>query len=113
MERTINFGVIKCVVTYFPSILVFGKLLKMECISIALTILYLSMSKYIKNAQATTVLLASLCRNEYNKVSGLDNGRRDGEVRHDKGRGANSNLQQAQDPCQQDSKLWEYKVDGS
>jgi hypothetical protein len=73
MERTINFGVIKCVVTYFPSILVFGKLLKMECISIALTILYLSMSKYIKNAQATTVLLASLCRNEYNKVSGLDN----------------------------------------
>jgi hypothetical protein len=26
-----------------------------------------------KNSQATTVLLASLCRNEYNKVSGLDN----------------------------------------
>jgi hypothetical protein len=26
-----------------------------------------------KNAQATTVLLASLCRGEYNKVSGLDN----------------------------------------
>jgi hypothetical protein len=26
-----------------------------------------------KNAQATTVLLASLCRNEYHKVSGLDN----------------------------------------
>jgi hypothetical protein len=26
-----------------------------------------------KNAQATTVLLASLCRNEYNKVSDLDN----------------------------------------
>jgi hypothetical protein len=25
-----------------------------------------------KNAQATTVLLASLCRDEYNKVSGLD-----------------------------------------
>jgi hypothetical protein len=48
MERTIHFGVIKCVVTYFPSILVFGKLLKMECISIVLIILYLSMSKYIK-----------------------------------------------------------------
>ena len=28
MERTIHFGVIKCVVTYFPSILVSGKLLK-------------------------------------------------------------------------------------
>jgi hypothetical protein len=48
MERTIHFGVIKCAVTYFLSILVFGKLLKMECISIALTILYLLMSKYIK-----------------------------------------------------------------
>jgi hypothetical protein len=29
--------------------------------------------QYHKNAQATTVLLASLCRDEYNKVSGLDN----------------------------------------
>jgi hypothetical protein len=27
----------------------------------------------LKNAQATTVLLASLCRDEYNKVSGLYN----------------------------------------
>jgi hypothetical protein len=26
-----------------------------------------------KNAQATTVLLASLCREEYHKVGGLDN----------------------------------------
>jgi hypothetical protein len=26
-----------------------------------------------KNVQATTVLLVSLCRDEYNKVSGLDN----------------------------------------
>jgi hypothetical protein len=26
-----------------------------------------------KNSQATTVLLASLCMDEYNKVSGLDN----------------------------------------
>jgi hypothetical protein len=38
----------KSVVAYITSILVFGKLLKMECMSIALTILYLSMSKYIK-----------------------------------------------------------------
>jgi hypothetical protein len=29
-----------------------------------------------KNAQATTVLLASLCRDEYNKVSGLDNAKK-------------------------------------
>jgi hypothetical protein len=29
--------------------------------------------KIHKNAQTTTVLLASLCRDEYNKVSGLDN----------------------------------------
>jgi hypothetical protein len=31
------------------------------------------MNKFIKNAQATTDLLASLCRDEYNKVSSLDN----------------------------------------
>jgi hypothetical protein len=72
MEKAIRFGVIKCVVIYFLSILVFGRLLKMECISIALIILYLLMRKYI-SAQATTVLLASLCKDEYNKVSGLDN----------------------------------------
>jgi hypothetical protein len=35
--------------------------------------LCLFMNKFKKNAQATTVLLASLCRDEYNKVSGLDN----------------------------------------
>jgi hypothetical protein len=29
--------------------------------------------KIHKNTQATTILLASLCRDEYNKVSGLDN----------------------------------------
>jgi hypothetical protein len=29
--------------------------------------------QFHKNVQATTVLLASLCRDEYNKVSGLDN----------------------------------------
>jgi hypothetical protein len=29
-----------------------------------------------KNSQATTVLLASLCRDEYNKVSGLDNAKK-------------------------------------
>jgi hypothetical protein len=28
-----------------------------------------------KNAQATTILLASLRRDEYNKVRGLDNGK--------------------------------------
>jgi hypothetical protein len=29
-----------------------------------------------KNAQATTMLLASLCRDEYNKVYGLDNAKK-------------------------------------
>jgi hypothetical protein len=55
-----------------------------------------------KNAQATTVLLASICRDEYNKVSGLDNakqiwdtlkdgigGRRARKVCHETGRGGN------------------------
>jgi hypothetical protein len=80
-----------------------------------------------KNTQATTILLASLCRDEYNKVSGLDNakqiwdtlkisqgkqrhhdhqngvgGRRAEKICDDQGRGAKSDLQQAQDPHQQD-----------
>jgi hypothetical protein len=37
MEKTTHFGVTKCVVTYFLSILVFGRLLKTECILIILT----------------------------------------------------------------------------
>jgi hypothetical protein len=48
MDRIIHFGFIKCVVIYFPSILVSRRSLKMECILIALTILCSSMSKYIK-----------------------------------------------------------------
>jgi hypothetical protein len=40
-------------------------------------------------------------------------GRRAREIRHDNGRGANSNLQQAQDPGQQESKVWEYMMDES
>src|SRR5688572_20653053 len=38
MEKTTLFGVTKCVVTYFLFILVFGRLLKTECILIVLTI---------------------------------------------------------------------------
>jgi hypothetical protein len=37
MEKTILFGVTKCVVTYFLSILVFGRVLKAECILIVLS----------------------------------------------------------------------------
>jgi hypothetical protein len=37
MEKTTHFGVTKCVVTYFLSILVLGRLLKTECILIILT----------------------------------------------------------------------------
>jgi hypothetical protein len=48
MEKTTLFGVTKCVVTYFLSILVFGRLLKTKCILIVLTILFSSMSKFIK-----------------------------------------------------------------
>jgi hypothetical protein len=48
MEKTTLFGVTKCVVTYFLSILVFGRLLKTECILIVLTIPFSSMSKFIK-----------------------------------------------------------------
>jgi hypothetical protein len=38
MENTTLFGVTKCVVTYFLSVLVFGRLLKTECILIVLRI---------------------------------------------------------------------------
>jgi hypothetical protein len=91
-----------------------------------------------KNAQATTVLLASLCREEYNKVSGLDNakqiwdtlkishegndvnhahqdgvgGGRAWEICNDKGRGANPNIQPAQDPHQQNKELRKHTMDG-
>jgi hypothetical protein len=70
MERTIHFGVIKCVVINFLSILVFGKLIKMECISIALTILYLSMSKYIKMHK---LLLGEEPTQTYNRLNTLVN----------------------------------------
>jgi hypothetical protein len=45
----------------------------MEYIMMIMMMLFIFMSKFIKIPQATTVLLASLCRDEYNKVSGLDN----------------------------------------
>jgi hypothetical protein len=91
-----------------------------------------------KNAQATTVLLASLCREEYNKVSGLDNAKHiwdilkishegndatmitkmelvEGELGRFamiRGGGANPNVQQAQDPGQQNQELWKHEMDG-
>src|SRR5688500_3022915 len=64
MERTIRFGVIKCVVIYSLSILAYGKLKNVGCILIALIILIIN-EQIHKNAQATTVLLASLYRDEY------------------------------------------------
>jgi hypothetical protein len=48
MERITHFGAIKCVVTYFPTIVAFGKLLKVECILIVLITLCLSMNKFIR-----------------------------------------------------------------
>ena len=73
MERTIHFGAIKCAVTYFLSILTFGELWKNGMHFDSTDDPVLINEQIHKNAQATTVLLASLCRNEYNKVSGLDN----------------------------------------
>jgi hypothetical protein len=48
MEKTTHFGVTKCVVTYFLSIQVFGRLLKTECNLIVLTTPFSLMSKSIK-----------------------------------------------------------------
>jgi hypothetical protein len=39
-------------------------------------------------------------------------GRRAGKVRDDQGRGANANIQQAQDPSQQDQELWKHEMEG-
>jgi hypothetical protein len=72
MERIILSGVIKCVVIYslHPSI--------WEIVENGMHFDSSDNPVFIneqihKNAHATTVLLASLCRDEYNKVSGLDN----------------------------------------
>jgi hypothetical protein len=57
METIIHFGVIKCVVIYSLFILVW------EIVENGMHF----------DCSDNTVLLASLCRDEYNKVSGLDN----------------------------------------
>jgi hypothetical protein len=44
----------------------------MECISIVVIIPYLSMIKFIK-CPSYYCFVSTLCRDEYNKVSGLDN----------------------------------------
>jgi hypothetical protein len=73
MERTTLFRVTKCVVIYSLSILVFGGIVE-NGMQFDSTDNPLFINEQIhKNAQAITVLLASLCRDEYNKVSGLDN----------------------------------------
>ena len=48
MERTMLFGVTKCVVTFFLSILVFGRYLRMECNLIIRIPPYSLMNKFIK-----------------------------------------------------------------
>jgi hypothetical protein len=73
METNILFGVIKCAVIFLslhPSIWeIVENGMHFDCSDNPILI----NEKIHKNAQATTVLLASLCRDEYNKVSVLDN----------------------------------------
>jgi hypothetical protein len=72
-KKTIHFGVIKCAVTYFLSIHVIWEIVE-NGMHFDSTDYPIFINEQIhKNAQATTVLLASLCMDEYNKVSGLDN----------------------------------------
>jgi hypothetical protein len=73
MESTTHFGVIKCVVIYFLSILAFGEIVENGMHFDSTDNPVFVNEQIHKNAQATTILLASLCRDEYNKVSGLDN----------------------------------------
>jgi hypothetical protein len=91
-----------------------------------------------KNAQATTILLASLCREEYNKVSGLDNAKQiwdtlkishegndvtmltkmelvEGELGRFamiRGEEPTQTYKHAQDPHQQNKELWKHAMDG-
>jgi hypothetical protein len=67
MERTTDFGVTKCVVPSIWEIVENGMQFDSSDNSMFIN------EQIHKNAQATTVLLASLCREEYNKVSSLDN----------------------------------------
>jgi hypothetical protein len=72
MGKITNFGVTKCVVIYFLVILVFGKSRNGMHFGSSDNAVFIYEQIHI-NAQVTTILLASLCRDEYNKVSGLDN----------------------------------------
>jgi hypothetical protein len=91
-----------------------------------------------KNAQATSVLLASLCRDEYNKVSGLDNAKQIWDTLKISHEGSDATIitkmelvegelgrfamKRGEEPTEtynmlktgeQDPKLWEHKMDGS
>jgi hypothetical protein len=66
MGKIIPFGVIKCVVIYFLFILDEMNFNSTD------NAIFINEQNH-KNAQVATVLLASLCKDEYNKVSGLDN----------------------------------------
>jgi hypothetical protein len=73
MERATLFGVTKCVVEsgmQFDSI---WEIVESGMQFDSTDNLVFINEQIHKNAQAITVLLASLCRDEYNKVSGLDN----------------------------------------
>jgi hypothetical protein len=67
MGNIILFGVIKCVVIYFLFDLENGMHFNSNDYAIFIH------EKIHKNAQTITLLLASLCRDEYNKVSGFNN----------------------------------------
>jgi hypothetical protein len=72
MEKTIRFGAIKCshLFSLHPSIWeIMENGMKFNSSDNPVLI----NEQIHKNAQATTVLLPSLCRDEYNKVSDLDN----------------------------------------
>jgi hypothetical protein len=72
MERTTDFGVTKCVA--ICSLFIQGWEIVENGMQFDSTDNPMFINEQIhKNAQATTVLLASLCREEYHKVSGLDN----------------------------------------
>jgi hypothetical protein len=131
MGKTILCGVIRCVVIYFTTPKHLGHNIKWNAYDDAIHI----HEKIHKNSQATIVLLPSLCRDEYHKVSGLDTAKEiwdtlkiiregnditmftkmelvEGELGRfsiKRGEEPTDTLQQAQDPSEQDSKLWKQR----
>jgi hypothetical protein len=111
MERTTLFGVTKCVVTFSLSILASIWEIVENGMQFDNTDTLVFINEQIhKNAQATTVLLASLCRDEYNKVIGLDNTKQIWDTLKVSHEGNDATMITKMELVE--GELWKHKMDG-